>query len=52
VTTVELVADGIEVLWEPARVLEINSRLYVSDTDNYRIQKIDLETDKVEIFID
>ena len=49
---VELVVDGIKSLWVPAGVLELNSRFYVSDTNNYRIQKIDFETGKVEIIVD
>jgi hypothetical protein len=52
ITTVEHVAGGIEALWEPVGVLELNKRLYVSDTNNYQIQKINLETGKVEIFFD
>lgn len=38
-------------LWEPAGVLELEGKLYVSDTNNHRILKIDLETEKTEIFI-
>lgn len=38
-------------LWEPAGLLELNNRLYVSDTNNHRILKIDLESEKTEIFI-
>ncbi|MEE2986461.1 MAG: hypothetical protein VX667_01570 [Nitrospinota bacterium] len=35
----------------PAGVLELDNCLYVSDTNNYRILKIDLKTEKTEIFI-
>lgn len=38
-------------LWEPAGVLELKNQLYVSDTNNHRILKIDLESGKTEIFI-
>lgn len=38
-------------LWEPAGVLELEKCLYVSDTNNHRILKIDLDTEKTEIFI-
>ncbi|GJL79152.1 MAG: hypothetical protein NPINA01_21410 [Nitrospinaceae bacterium] len=38
-------------LWEPAGVVEVDNCLYVSDTNNHRILKIDLETEKTEIFI-
>ena len=38
-------------LWEPAGVIEVEGCLYVSDTNNHRILKINLETEKTEIFI-
>jgi DNA-binding beta-propeller fold protein YncE len=38
-------------LWEPAGVIEVDGALYVSDTNNHRIVKIDPETEKTEIFI-
>jgi len=38
-------------LWEPAGVIEVGNSLYVSDTNNHRILKIDLITEKTEIFI-
>ncbi len=38
-------------LWEPAGVIKVESCLYVSDTNNHRILKIDLDTEKTEIFI-
>lgn len=38
-------------LWEPAGVIEVENCLYVSDTNNHRILKIDLYTNKTEIFI-
>jgi len=38
-------------IWEPAGVIELEKCLYVSDTNNHRILKIDLETEKTEIFI-
>lgn len=47
----DLAIDGIDQLCEPARVLELNNRLYVSDTNSHLILKIDLESGKAEIFI-
>jgi DNA-binding beta-propeller fold protein YncE len=38
-------------LWEPAGVIEVENCLYVSDTNNHRILKIDLDTNKTEKFI-
>jgi len=38
-------------LWEPAGVLCLDKILYVSDTNNHRILKIDLDTEKTEVFI-
>ncbi len=38
-------------LWEPAGVIEVGNSLYVSDTNNHRILRIDLTTEKTEIFI-
>ena len=38
-------------LWEPAGVLCLGKTLYVSDTNNHRILKIDLDTEKTEIFL-
>lgn len=38
-------------LWEPAGVLCLEKTLFVSDTNNHRILKIDLETEKTEIFL-
>ncbi|MEE9258837.1 MAG: thioredoxin-like domain-containing protein [Nitrospinaceae bacterium] len=38
-------------LSEPAGVLELDNCLYVSDTNNHRILKINLETEKTKIFI-
>ncbi|NIQ01978.1 MAG: hypothetical protein GWM98_17550, partial [Nitrospinaceae bacterium] len=39
-------------LGEPAGVLKLNHSLYVSDTNHHRIVKIDLETERSEIFIE
>jgi hypothetical protein len=47
----DLAIDGIGQVCEPAGVLELNNRLYVSDTNNHLILKIDLESGKAEIFI-
>jgi len=51
--SVDLVCDDTTCtrLWEPAGVLCLNKTLYVSDTNNHRILKIDLETEKTEVFI-
>ena len=38
-------------IWEPAGVVLLGKCLYVSDTNNHRILKIDLDTEKTEIFI-
>lgn len=38
-------------LWEPAGVILVDKALYVSDTNNHRILKIDLETEKTQIFL-
>jgi thiol-disulfide isomerase/thioredoxin len=38
-------------MWEPAGVIEADNCLYVSDTNNHRVLKINLETEKTEIFI-
>jgi thiol-disulfide isomerase/thioredoxin len=38
-------------IWEPAGMIELDMCLYVSDTNNHRILKIDLETETTEIFI-
>ena len=38
-------------IWEPAGVILLEKNLYVSDTNNHRILKIDLDTEKTEIFI-
>lgn len=38
-------------LWEPAGGIEVDHCLYVSDTNNHRIVKIDQETGKTQIFI-
>ena len=38
-------------LWEPAGVVEVDNCLYVSDTNNHRILKLNLKTEKTEIFI-
>ena len=38
-------------IWEPAGVIELEKCLYISDTNNHRILKIDLETEMTEIFI-
>ncbi len=57
VTTVEasanLVCDDKTCtrLWEPAGVIEVDHYLYVSDTSNHRILKIDMKTGTTEIFI-
>jgi len=40
-----------QILWEPAGVLCLGKTLYVSDTNNHRILKIDLDTEKTEIFL-
>jgi DNA-binding beta-propeller fold protein YncE len=39
-------------LWEPAGAVAVDGCLYVSDTNNHRILKIDLTTEKTEIFIE
>ncbi len=51
--TVDLVCDDKSCtrLWEPAGVLILETTLYVSDTNNHRILKIDLESEKTELFI-
>ena len=51
--SVNLVCDDKSCtrLWEPAGVLKLENCLYVSDTNNHRILKIDLDSDKTEIFI-
>jgi thiol-disulfide isomerase/thioredoxin len=48
-----IVCDDINCskLWEPAGVIEVGNSLFVSDTNNHRILKIDLITEKTEIFI-
>ena len=57
VHTVEASADIIcddascTRLWEPAGVLCLGKDLYVSDTNNHRILKINLDTEKTEIFL-
>lgn len=38
-------------LWEPAGVIEIDGYLYISDTNNHRVLKINLVTSRTEIFI-
>jgi thiol-disulfide isomerase/thioredoxin len=38
-------------LWEPAGVIEVEGCLFISDTNNHRILKLDLGTEKTEIFI-
>lgn len=51
--SVDLVCDDQRCtrLWEPAGVLCLDKTLYVSDTNNHRILKIDLDTEKTEIFL-
>ena len=51
--SVNLICDdsSCKRLWEPAGVLELDGKLYISDTNNHRILKIDLETNKTQIFI-
>jgi len=51
--SVDLVCDDKSCtrLWEPAGVLCLGKTLYVSDTNNHRILKIDLDTEKTEIFL-
>ncbi|CAI2719007.1 thioredoxin-like domain-containing protein [Nitrospina watsonii] len=51
--SVDIVCDDTRCtrLWEPAGVLCLDKTLYVSDTNNHRILKIDLDTEKTEIFI-
>ncbi len=51
--TVDLVCDDKSCtrLWEPAGVLCLGKTLYVSDTNNHRILKIDLDTEQTEIFL-
>ncbi|CCQ90828.1 NHL repeat containing protein [Nitrospina gracilis 3/211] len=51
--SVDIVCDDKRCtrLWEPAGVLCLDKVLYVSDTNNHRILKIDLDTEKTEIFI-
>ncbi|MEK9630090.1 MAG: thioredoxin-like domain-containing protein [Nitrospinota bacterium] len=51
--SVDIVCDDKSCtrLWEPAGVFEFKNNLYVSDTNNHRILKIDLESGKAEIFI-
>lgn len=51
--SVELVCDQTSCtrLNEPAGVLELDNCLYVSDTNNHRILKIDLKTETTSIFI-
>ena len=52
--SVDLVCDETSCtrLWEPAGVLCLDKTLYVSDTNNHRILKIDLESGETEIFIE
>jgi thiol-disulfide isomerase/thioredoxin len=38
-------------IWEPAGVILLEKNLYVSDTNNHRILKIDLDNETTEIFI-
>jgi len=38
-------------IWEPSDVILLEKNLYVSDTNNHRILKIDLDTETTEIFI-
>jgi hypothetical protein len=38
-------------LWEPAGVIEVGNSLFVSDTNNHRILKINISSGKTEIFI-
>ncbi|MFQ5482852.1 MAG: thioredoxin-like domain-containing protein [Nitrospinaceae bacterium] len=43
--------DSCTRLWEPAGVLCLDRTLYVSDTNNHRVLKIDLDTEKTQVFI-
>ncbi len=48
----ELICDEqCSRLWEPAGVLCLDKILYVSDTNNHRILKIDLDSEKTTIFV-
>jgi thiol-disulfide isomerase/thioredoxin len=38
-------------LWEPAGAIKLEDQLYVADSNNHRILKIDLHSEKTEIFI-
>ena len=38
-------------LWEPAGVIAVDGCLYVADTNNHRILKINLATGRTEVFI-
>ncbi len=38
-------------LWEPAGVIQVGRHLFVSDTNNHRILKIGLDSQKTEIFL-
>ena len=38
-------------IWEPSDVILLEKNLYVSDTNNHRILKIDLDTETTEIFV-
>ncbi len=51
--SVEIVCDDktCTQLWEPAGVFELKNQLYVSDTNNHRILKIDMESGKTKVFI-
>jgi thiol-disulfide isomerase/thioredoxin/DNA-binding beta-propeller fold protein YncE len=51
--SVDLVCDDTSCtrLWEPAGVLKLENSLYVSDTNNHRILRIDLDNEKTELFI-